>query len=79
MTITAGTANCPILRGLGIVCNRTHSYHHTALSEISNRIVGGNITKHYFSLFVGFTDFVVLSTGWSGAKTKYRVPTVRGQ
>ena len=33
----------------------------------------------YFSSDVGFTNTVVWSTGQSGAKTKYRVPTVRGQ
>ena len=59
-------------------------YRHTALSKISNRIVG---KKYYNALFnitqclasdVGFTNIVVQSTGQSGAKTKYGVPTVRG-
>ena len=53
------------------VPDRRHSYHHTALSEISIRI-----TMHYFSFDVGFTNIVVRSTGQSGVETKYRVPTV---
>ena len=37
-----------------------------------------NIT-HYFSSDMGLTKIVVRYTGQSGAETKYRVPTVRGQ
>ena len=64
-----------------IVPNRTHSYRHTALSEISNGIVGKILLRtieitHCFSSDVGFWNIVVWSTGQSGVE--YRVPTVRG-
>ena len=67
-----------------LVPNRTHSYHHTALSEISNKIAGKYYytlfdIKHYFSSDVGFTNIVVQSTRQYGAETKYGVPTVQGQ
>ena len=39
-----------------------HSCHYTALSEISNRIVGVEITTHYFHSDVGFTNIVAWST-----------------
>ena len=32
---------------------------------------------HYFYFNVGFTTIVVQSTGQSGVKTKYEVPTVQ--
>ena len=44
-------------------------YRHTALSEISNRRVGKNITTHYFDIMhyiffgLGFTNIVVWSSG----------------
>ena len=59
-----------------------HSYRHTALSEIFNRIVGKNISTHHlishtiFSSNVGLTNIIVQSMGQSGAETKYGVPTV---
>ena len=68
-----------------IVPDRMHSYRYTALSDISKKIVGKkdyhslfDIT-HYLSSDVGFTNTVVRSTGQSGSKMKYGVPTVRGQ
>ena len=67
-----------------IVPNRTHSYHHTALSEISNMIVGKLLlcTIRYHTLIlsdVGYTDIGVQSMEHSGAEVKYGVPIVRGQ
>ena len=67
-----------------LVCNRMHSYRHTALSEISNEIVRKNITMHYLIshtivLPMWGSQILVRSTGQSGAETKYGVPTVRGQ
>ena len=44
------------------VLDRMHSCRHTAMSEISNRIVGVEITTHYFPSDVGFTNIVVRST-----------------
>ena len=66
-----------------IVPDTMHSYCHTPLSEISNRIVGKNITAplditHYFSSDMGFTNIVTRSEGQSGVKTKYGVLIVRG-
>ena len=60
-----------------IVPARTHSCRHTALSEISNRIVGKILQCTFFSSVVGFTNIVVQSMGQSGAEeTKYGVLTV---
>ena len=61
-----------------IVPDKTHSYRPTALSEISKGL-WENITTHYLSYDMVFTNTVVRSTGQSGAKTKYGVRTVRGQ
>ena len=65
---------------LSIVPDRTHSYHHTALSEISNRnyrIVGKILlctrSIWYYSSDVVFTNIVVWFMGQSGAKTKFGV------
>ena len=58
---------------MGIVPNRTHSYRHTALSEILNRI-----DKHYFPSDVRFPNICHMVTGQSGAET-YGVQTGRGQ
>ena len=61
-----------------------HSYRHTALSEIWNRITRKYYyalldIMHYFSSNMGFTNIVVRFMGQSGAETKYRKPTVQGQ
>ena len=64
---------------------RTHSYHHTTLSGISNRIMGKNITTYClisrttFLPDVGFTNIVVRPMEQSGVETKFRVPTVQAQ
>ena len=65
-----------------VVPDRTHSYRHTALLEILNRMVGKKYyhapfdITHYFSSDVAFTIIVVRSTGQSGVETKCGVPTV---
>ena len=60
-----------------ITIDRPHSYCHTALSEISNRIAVKNITKHHLlprTIFLPmwglFTNIVVQFMGQSSVKTK---------
>ena len=71
--------------GGSIVPDRTHSCRPTALSEISNRIVGKNITmprlisRTIFLPLWGLQIQFVWSMGQFGVETKYGVPTVREQ
>ena len=49
-----------------IVLDSTHSYHHTALSEVLNRIVGKHITTHYLivcTIFLLMWDLQILLFG----------------
>ena len=55
-----------------IVPDRTHSYSHTALSEISNRIVGKILlhTIWYHTLFNSSSDGGVYRAVWCGDKVR---------